>query len=169
MNNMMARSEDGLMQLTQPKHLDAAQKGIKRNLEDLVGRQRKLVEKTCAPSGHEYRWNMLKSSQRIQSQAASEAFFFRMIDAARLNQIRDHVAELEKLIKLYSMMDELSVAPLAYHEVCPVCPGQLSLTTPRDLFHHFNSEQHKLEETLVTDTPDTVASSSCAGSSAGRR
>ena len=73
-------------------------------------------------------------------------------------------AELEKLIKLYSMMDELSTSPLAYHEVCPVCPGQLSLTTPRDLFHHFNSDQHKAEETLVTDTPDTLASSSCAGS-----
>ena len=55
MNNMMVRSEDGLMQLTQPKHLDAAQKGIKKNLEDLIGRPRKLVEKTCAPSGHEYR------------------------------------------------------------------------------------------------------------------
>ena len=76
---------------------------------------------------------------------------------------------MEKLIKLYSMMDELNVNPLPYHEVCPVCPGQLTLTTPRDLFHHFNSEQHKLEETLVTDTPDTVASSSCAGSNVGRR
>ena len=109
-NQMMVRSEDGLMQLTQPKHLDAAQRGIQRNLDDLFKRERKPVDKTCVPCGHEYRfeitfiiqylvlfhlfsilrWNMLKSSQRIQSQAASELFFYKMIDGVRLNQIRDN-------------------------------------------------------------------------------
>ena len=50
---------------------------------------------------------------------------------------------LERLIKLYTMMDEMDVNPLPYHEVCPVCPGQLMMTTPRDLHHHLNSEQHR--------------------------
>merc|ERR1711972_1144500 len=95
------------------KPMDSVTK-VQRTLDDLLGRDRKLVEKTCAPSGHEYRWNMLKPSQRIQSQAASETFFFRMIDGARLNVVRDHQAELEKLIKLYSVMDELNVNPLPY-------------------------------------------------------
>ena len=50
---------------------------------------------------------------------------------------------LERLIKLYTKMDEMDVNPLPYHEVCPVCPGQLMMTTPRDLHHHLNSEQHR--------------------------
>ena len=39
---------------------------------------------------------MLKSSQRIQSQAASELFFYKMIDGVRLNQIRDNQVKKEK-------------------------------------------------------------------------
>ena len=71
----------------------------------------------------------------------------------------------ELLIKLYTLWDPLDVNPLPYHEVCPVCPGQLMMTTPRDLHYHLNTASHKMEESLVLDTPDTVATSSEAGAS----
>ena len=52
---MLSKTEDGIMWLTQPKQLDTAQKGIRRNLEDLLERERKYEEKEHLPSGHEYR------------------------------------------------------------------------------------------------------------------
>ena len=52
-------------------------------------------------------------------------------------------------------MDPMDVNPLPYHEVCPVCPGQLMMTTPRDLHYHLNTAAHKMEESLVLDTLDT--------------
>ena len=54
-NQMLSKTEDGIMWLTQPKQLDTAQKGIRRNLEDLLERERKYEEKEHLPSGHEYR------------------------------------------------------------------------------------------------------------------
>ena len=74
-------------------------------------------------------------------------------------------AVVQQLIKLYTLWDALDVNPLPYHEVCPVCPGQLMMTTPRDLHYHLNTASHKVEESLVLDTPDTVATSSEAGAS----
>ena len=71
---------------------------------------------------------------------------------------------LEKLIELYQKMDVIDTNPLAYHEVCPVCPGQLMMTTPRDIHQHLHSDQHKYEENIIVDSSDTVASSSCADS-----
>ena len=74
-------------------------------------------------------------------------------------------AVVQQLIKLYSLWDPMDVNPLPYHEVCPVCPGQLMMTTPRDLHVHLNSPGHKMEESLVVDTADTLATSSVAGAS----
>ena len=62
---------------------------------------------------------------------------------------------MEQLNELYRLMDPMDVNPLASHEVCPVCPGQLMMTTPRDLHYHLNTAAHKMEESLVLDTPDT--------------
>ena len=59
------------------------------------------------------------------------------------------------MIKLYSLKDPMDVNPLPYHEVCPVCPGQLMMTTPRDLHYHLNTAAHKMEESLFLETLDT--------------
>ena len=60
-------------------------------------------------------------------------------------------------------MDQMDVSQLPYHEICPVCPGQIMLTTPRDLYHHLNTDRHKVEESIVVEGQETIASSSCAG------
>ena len=51
-------------------------------------------------------------------------------------------------------MDPLNDNPLPHDEVCPVCPGQVMMTTPRDLHYHLNTDGHKLRESIVLDIPD---------------
>jgi len=164
MNQMLLKTETGAMNLTLVKHLDAAQKGFKKNLEDLLGKQRKLIDKTGVPSGHEYRWNMLNPKMKLKSMIEDqERFVYKMIDGARIQEMDQNHAVLEKLIKMYSLMDQMDMGQLPYHEICPVCPGQIMLTTPRDLYHHLNSDKHKEEESVVVGEPETIASSSYAG------
>ena len=55
LNQMLQKTEDGVMSLTQTKSLDSAQKGIKRNLEDLLSRDRLTQEKIGIPSGQQFR------------------------------------------------------------------------------------------------------------------
>jgi len=101
-----------------------------------------------------------KVDKDIQSQ-----YVYKMINGIKMDMSKDSEAVVEQLIKLYSLWDPLDVSPLPSHEVCPVCPGQLMLTTPRDLHYHLHTAAHKLEESLVIDTPDTAATSSVAGAS----
>ena len=56
LNQMLQKTEDGVMSLTQTKSLDSAQKGIKRNLEDLLSRDRLTQEKIGIPSGQQFRY-----------------------------------------------------------------------------------------------------------------
>ena len=55
MNQMMMKTEDGIMHISQPKSLDAAQKGLQRNLLLLLEEARHHEEKVGVPCGHEYR------------------------------------------------------------------------------------------------------------------
>ena len=48
-NKMISKTEDGIMALTQPKNLDDAQKGIRRNLDDLLKKERNYEEKESFP------------------------------------------------------------------------------------------------------------------------
>jgi len=165
LNMMLMKSEDGVMHLTQPKQLNEAQQALKKNLLELLDKARRSMEKTGVQCGHEYRWNMLDQKIRLKSKLTEQdKYHFKMIDGVHINAAPNSEVILERLIKLYTKMDEMDVNPLPYHEVCPVCPGQLMMTTPRDLHHHLNSEQHRYEESLIVDEPDTVASSSCASS-----
>ena len=66
---------------------------------------------------------------------------------------------LEQLVRLHALADPVDVSPLVQREVCPACPGQLVLTTPRDLHHHLHSAHHAAEETLLLG-PSHVSSSS---------
>ena len=54
-NQMLMKTEDGVMNLTLPMLLDTAQKGFKKNLDELLSYPRKRQDKRCLPSGHEYR------------------------------------------------------------------------------------------------------------------
>ncbi len=55
LNQMMMKSEDGIMHITQPKQLDAAQKGIQKQLVDLLNQERMGQIKTSGPCGREFR------------------------------------------------------------------------------------------------------------------
>jgi len=163
-NKMISKSQDGIMALTQPKNLDDAQKGIRRNLEELLKRERKYEQKESLPSGREYRWNMLSPGVRLQSQLSDQdKFVYKMIDGVKMVSMDNSKEVLEKLITLYSKADQMNLSPLSNTEVCPVCPGQLKMTTSRDIFHHFNSDKHKqMEGELVLATEK--GTSSYAGS-----
>jgi hypothetical protein len=97
-NQMLRRTDDNIMYLTQPKNLDDAQKGIRRNLEDLLERERKFEEKEHLPAGHEYRWNMLSPSMRMQSQlAGQDEYVYKMIDGVKVSMLGDSKVVMEKL------------------------------------------------------------------------
>jgi len=164
-NLMLSKTDDNMMCLTQPKNLDTAQKGIKRNLEELLERERKYEEKEPIPSGQEFRWNMLKPGMRMQSQLADQdKNVYKMIDGVKVSMgMGDSNVVMEKLITLYSRASETSLALLPSTEVCPACPGQLQMSTPRDIWHHFNSEDHKLLESQLVQASE-VGASSYAGS-----
>eukprot|EP00092_Neocalanus_flemingeri_P009551 GFUD01010280.1.p1 GENE.GFUD01010280.1~~GFUD01010280.1.p1 ORF type:complete len:1519 (+),score=509.70 GFUD01010280.1:91-4647(+) len=166
--NQMLSTEDHIMCLTQPKKLDLAQKGIKRNLEELLERERKYEEKVPLPAGHEYRWNMLKAGMRMQSQLGEQdKNVYKMIDGVRVT-MEDSKVVMEKLVTLYSRANETSLTPLASSEVCPACPGQLMMSTPRDIWHHFHSKQHKVEEDKLVQASEKGASSYAGSVTSGR-
>ena len=59
MNHSLARTEDGMMALTQVQALDKSQKRIKEHLEELFTRKRFLQDKEPMPQGREYRWGLV--------------------------------------------------------------------------------------------------------------
>ena len=71
LNQMMMKSEDGVMHITQPKQLDAAQKGLQKNVVDLLNQERVTQTKTSGPCGREFRsdyfrnWAMIGSVFKI--------------------------------------------------------------------------------------------------------
>ena len=113
------------------------------------------------------RWNMLSPGMRMQSQLGDQdKYVYKMIDGVKLTMSGDSKVVMEKLITLYAKSNESSLALLPSTEVCPACPGQLQMATPRDIWHHFNSEQHKkVESELVqASASERGAASSYAGS-----
>ena len=55
LNQMMMKSEDGIMHITQPQQLDSAQKGIQKYLVDLLNQERMGQIKTSGPCGRDFR------------------------------------------------------------------------------------------------------------------
>ena len=102
----------------------------------------------------------------MQSQLANQdKFVFKMIDGLKINVVvGDSKMLMEKLINLYSKADRDSTTQLPNTEVCPVCPGKLKLTTPRDIFVHFNSDKHKeVESNLVQASEKSTTGSVASG------
>ena len=50
--------------------------------------------------------------------------------------------QLEGLERLRQLSSKYELSPLDEVEFCPVCPSQLMLLTPRDVWHHLASDQH---------------------------
>ena len=66
MNHSLARTEDGMMALTQVQALDKSQKRIKEHLEELFTRKRFLQDKEPMPQGREYRWGLVDKQHRLE-------------------------------------------------------------------------------------------------------
>ena len=110
---------------------------------------------------------MLSPGMRLQSQLADqEKYVYKMIDGVKLSQVGDN--KMEKLISLYSKADRMSLTLLPNTEVCPACPGQLKFTTPRDIWAHFNSEQHKQVETMLVQASEQGTSSYAGSVTSGK-
>ena len=56
LNQMLLKTEDGTMMMTQPKKLDEAQKALKSYLEELLMKSRRSTNPEGVPCGHEYRY-----------------------------------------------------------------------------------------------------------------
>ena len=54
--------------------------------------------------------------------------------------------QLERLKKLEELSSRFDLSSLPDVEFCPVCPSQLMLLTPRDVWHHLQSDQHSLRQ-----------------------
>merc|ERR1712013_444455 len=72
MNQSLAKTEDGVMALTQVQTLDKSQKRIKEHLEELFTRTRFLQDKEPMPQGREYRWNMVDKQHRLGVKNSSD-------------------------------------------------------------------------------------------------
>jgi ATP-dependent RNA helicase TDRD9 len=78
-NQCLSRTEpDEMMRLTQPATLGKAQHGIKNNLEDLFGRERRREEKEALPSRREYRWGLVREQHRMPTDSRNQEAVFKV-------------------------------------------------------------------------------------------
>ena len=111
----------------------------------------------------------MSPGMRMQSQLGDQdKYVYKMIDGVKLTMSGDSKLVMEKLITLYSRADQLSLSPLPNTEICPACPGQLKMTTPRDIWHHFRSEQHKHVESVLIQASEQGSSSYAGSVTSGR-
>ena len=73
---------------------------------------------------------------------------------------RENQAQLDKVRSLYRQADLMSQAALSYHEICPLCPGQLMMNTRRQLHLHLHSRDHHEKEVMgYQDNSSTTTAS----------
>ena len=82
-----------------------------------------------------------------------EFYVFKMIDGlytgqATASQIQRET-QLERLGRLEELSSRYDLSSLAEVEICPVCPGQLMLLSPRDVWHHLQSDQHSASQANI--------------------
>ena len=76
----------------------------------------------------------------------------------------ENQAQLDKLQSLHRQADMLSQVALPYHEVCPICPGQLMLNTRRQVHLHLQSTVHQAREKEVKGLQDDMSTASTSTS-----
>ena len=75
---------------------------------------------------------------------------------------RENQAQLDKLDSLRGLADMMSEVALSYPEVCPICPGQQSLHTRRQVYLHLNSRDHKARQQEAEGFQDDASSASAS-------
>ena len=95
------------------------------------------------------RWNLQDPKLQIPYSVEKkdpEFYVFKMIDGLHTGQSTasqiQRETQLERLEKLKQLSERFDLSSLAEVEFCPVCPSQLMLLTPRDVWHHLQSDQH---------------------------
>ena len=73
---------------------------------------------------------------------------------------RENQAQVDKVLSLHRQADMYSQAALPYHEVCPICPGQLMLNTRGQVYLHLQSTVHQDREKLLGLQDDASSSAS---------
>ena len=84
------------------------------------------------------RWNVQNPKLQIPYSVEKkdpEFYVFKMIDGLHTGQGTarqiQKETQLERLEKLKQLSSRFDLSPLTQVELCPVCPGQLMLLTPR--------------------------------------
>merc|ERR1719494_634956 len=123
MNQSLAKTEDGVMALTQT--LDKSQKRIKEHLEELFTRTRFLQDKEPMPQGREYRWNMVDKQHRLGVKISDninlDNQIFKMIDGLIVKAPEEQQV-LETLLELHRIKNSSDYRLLPANLVCPICP-----------------------------------------------
>ena len=67
-----------------------------------------------------------------------------------------------KSVNMGDLSEMFSNVALPYHEICPICPGQLMLNTRRQVYLHLKSTVHQDREKFLglQDDASSTASSS---------
>ena len=79
MNLALSRTEPDLeLRLGQAAAMYSVQRGVKKNLEELVGRERGLVEKEGLPGRKEHRWGVLKDKHRLANRPTQGGAIFQV-------------------------------------------------------------------------------------------
>ena len=103
---------------------------------------------------------MQSPGMRMQSQLGDQdKYVYKMIDGFKLTMSGDSKLVMEKLITLYKRADQISLSPLPNTDLSGL-PWPAQITTPRDIWHHFRSEQHKHVESVLVQASEQGSSSS---------
>ena len=125
MNQSLAKTEDGVMALTQVQTLDKSQKRIKEHLEELFTRTRFLQDKEPMPQGREYRWNMVDKQHRLGVKISGninlDNQIFKMIDGLIVKAPEEQQV-LETLLELHRIKNSSDYRLLPANLACPICP-----------------------------------------------
>ena len=82
-----------------------------------------------------YSWNLLDPTlkKKKSEMKEPEVYLFKKIEEIDVTEASDcsEVSILERLVRLQDLSSKFSLSPLEVPEVCPLCPDQLLLTTPR--------------------------------------
>ena len=153
LNEMMSKTSDGSLVMTQTKALFKTQRTIKTCLESLLERPRRTEEITVPPYNLAHRWNIQQPGlvkDDKPRELGAEFWVYSWVKGLQeersREQKRENQAQLDLVMQLWRQADMLSEAVLPYHEVCPICPSQVMLQTKGQIYLHLQSKEHQVKE-----------------------
>ena len=97
-----------------------------------------------------FSWNLQDQRLRIPHSLEKkdpEFYVFKMIDGLMIEKFDVSKASeeltLQHLLQLMRGEREFDLSQLVEPDVCPICPEQVLLTTPRDVWYHRRTSSHR--------------------------